>query len=342
MGSLFPGLPDEIGWECLLRVELNSHHNLKCVCKSWNAALKNPHFYEERKRLKISEQRICMLDDRRGIVVYDVEEKSYRRLPPIPTEITNSYHCHFAKQKLVIISDYEFSDRDRCISNSVWLFDFTCSKWRRGTETPRPILGFASAADEQGGLIYVAGGHCIFAKDVRRCTSVYNVEEDKWDFLPDMNAYMPSYSAVFSDGKFYVYSGGEIEPTFEVFDPYTRSWKSVENRFNSACFLSAFGRLYCLSDPEYEYTQPRELIEYEYSQDKFHIVGAHSMEWWEPLIFTVEVGHNIFVGSMDYDFVQTFLTFTPPSETGGAFKRIGIDRLSGLSSFVLHAATLDL
>lgn len=52
MGSLFHCLPDEIGWECLVRVELNSHHNLRCVCKSWNAALKNPHFYQERKRLK--------------------------------------------------------------------------------------------------------------------------------------------------------------------------------------------------------------------------------------------------------------------------------------------------
>ncbi|GLJ10537.1 hypothetical protein SUGI_0130020 [Cryptomeria japonica] len=325
MESLFPGLPDEIGLECLLRVELNSHHKLKCVCKSWNAALKNPHFYQERKRLTISEQRICMLDHK-GIVVYDLAEKSCRRLLPIPAQIGDSYHCHFAKQKLVLISDR---------SNCVWLYDFTCSKWRQGAEKPRwPIRCFASATDEHRGLIYVAGGKDNFANWVRSA-SVCNVEEDKWNFLPDMNTYMEYCDGVFSDGKFYVYSGPRIEPTFEVFDSYTRSWKSVENRFNRVCFLSAFGRLYCLS--------VRQLIEYDYSQDKFHIVGPHSMEWWEPLLFAAEVGHNIFVGSMDYDSDQTFFTLTPPSETGGAFKRIGIEIPSGLrNSFFIRAATLDL
>ncbi|GLJ53359.1 hypothetical protein SUGI_1137720 [Cryptomeria japonica] len=49
MGSLFPGLPDEIGLKCLLRLELKSFDNVRRVCKRWNAILKNPKFYKKEK-----------------------------------------------------------------------------------------------------------------------------------------------------------------------------------------------------------------------------------------------------------------------------------------------------
>ncbi|GLJ42518.1 hypothetical protein SUGI_0881430 [Cryptomeria japonica] len=327
MGSLFPRLPDEIGWQCLLRVELNSHHNLRCVCKSWNAALKNPHFYQERKRLKISEQRICMLENTDRGVVYDLAKNSCRSLPPIPARILGIRHCHFVKQKLILITDLPHGN------NSVWLYDFSHSKWRQGTKMPKSATRFASAADEHGGLIYVAGGYDWSRHRVRRA-SVYNMEEDKWDFLPDMNTDMAGSTGVFADGKFYVVDSALFGFTFEVFDSYTRSWKSLENRFNGVCFLSVFGRFYSLCD--------RGVIEYDYSQDKLHIVGPHPMEEWKRIIFATQVGHNIFVSSLDHIQGQTFCMLAPPSETGGAFKWIGIERPSGLQGCAIGAATVDL
>ncbi|GLJ53285.1 hypothetical protein SUGI_1135700 [Cryptomeria japonica] len=194
MGSLFPGLPDEIGLECLLRLELKSFHNVRRVCKRWNAILKKPKFYQERKRLKISEQRICMLQKVDGIcdrvAVYDLNKNSCKSLPPIPTQINGVWHFHFVKQNLVLIKDV-FCDSTR---SCVWLYDFRNGglNWREGAKMPVGLQnGFASAADEHRGLIYVVGG---FGDDTFnspvRSAFVYNVEEDKWDVLPDMNTYL--------------------------------------------------------------------------------------------------------------------------------------------------------
>ncbi|XP_059073147.1 F-box/kelch-repeat protein At1g80440-like [Cryptomeria japonica] len=298
MGSLFPCLEDEIGWECLVRVELNSHHNLRCVCKSWNVALKSPHFYQERKRLKISEQRICILHDTPGprdrVSVYDLAEKKCKTLA-IPAEIYAIEHCHFVKQKLVFITHMSL----HCGRNCVWLYDFACSKWRQDAKAPKLRTEFATAADEEGGLIYMAGGYSRLGAEPVRSASVYNVEEDKWDLLPDMN----NFRGVFAEGKFYVMDNRYCR-TIEVFDSYTRSWKTMENRFNSShYFLSAFGRLHCFSD--------KGLIEYDYRWD------------------TVQG--------------RSFYLLAPPSDqTGGAFKCIGIDRPLGFQGYAIHAATLEL
>ncbi|XP_057872335.2 F-box/kelch-repeat protein At1g80440 [Cryptomeria japonica] len=330
MGSLFPCLPDEIGFECLLRVELNSHHNLRCVSKSWNAALKTPRFYQERKRLKISEQRICLLQDTYSIcnrvLVYDLQKDSCKSLPPIPLKFYRFSHCYFVKQKLVLITDMVDYYTRACI----WLYDFTCSKWRQGAKMPRWRSRFASAADEHRGLIYVAGGYGRLRNPVRSA-SVYNVEEDKWDLLSDMNTYMEDFTGAFAGGKFYV-MGKPTWPTFEVFDSYTRSWKTLENRLNSMHFLSVFGRLHCLS--------AGGLIEYDYSRDKLHIVGPLPTEDFERLIeFATVVGHKIFLSKWDPIEGEGFYMLTPPSETGGAIKWIAIGRPSGLQDFVICAAT---
>ena len=132
MGSLFPRLPDEIGLECLLRVELSSHHNIGLVCKSWNAALQNRQFYSERKRLKISEQRVCMIlresdDIQIKVAIYDPKNNSCKNLPPSPsTSRRCKYHCHFVKRRLVLIADGSWKHT----GNYVWLFDFSCWKWK--------------------------------------------------------------------------------------------------------------------------------------------------------------------------------------------------------------------
>ena len=191
MGFLFPRLPDEIGRECLVRVELNSHHNLRSVCKSWNAASKSPSFYERRKVLKISEQRICFIkeffDEFEGVAVYDPEMNSCKSLPPLPIEFDGDFRGHFVKQKLVLIPDNLLDPTE----NHVWLYDFVGLKWKQGAKMTRWMNRFASATDEHGGLIYVAGGFGRYyydrgsgmVGDPISSASVYNVEEEKWEDL---------------------------------------------------------------------------------------------------------------------------------------------------------------
>ncbi|GLJ13389.1 hypothetical protein SUGI_0211240 [Cryptomeria japonica] len=343
MGFLFPRLPDEIGRECLLRVELNSHHKLRCVCKSWNAELKSAHFYQERKRLKISEQRICMIQKIDGIcnrvAIFDPEKNTCKILPPIPTEINGISHSYFVKQKLVLITDLLVDST----KSRVWLYDFICSKWRQGAKMPRWLTKFVSAADDHRGLIYVAGGFTSSYIDARwqiysnpvQSVSVYNVEEDKWDDLPDLNTYVSRSCGAFAEGKFYVMSTSLI---FEVFDSYTRSWTTIWNRFKGwHRFISAFGRLYGLS--------VRGLIEYDYSQDKLSIVGTFpELNWGRSIDFAVLISNKIFVGISGFDTFapQRFFILEPPSETGGTLKLIGIERPSSLQGSAICAATLDL
>ncbi|XP_057836967.1 F-box/kelch-repeat protein At1g80440 [Cryptomeria japonica] len=331
MGSLFPGLPDEVGWECLLRVELNSHHNLRGVCKRWNDVLKNPHFYQERKRLKISEQRICMVvQDTEGIrdrvAVYDLEKNSCKCLPRIPAQIKGMCHCYFLKQKLVLITDSIKGSERSC----VWLYDFACSKWRQGAQMPRRLYSFASAADEHRGLIYVGGGYERGHRHHR--ATVYNVEEDNWDFLP----YKKTSGSIgaFANGKFYVMGSSGI---FKVFNSYMRSWTALENRVNRShhCFVSAFGRFYGLS--------VNGLFEYDFSPDKLNVVGTFSMKnmgWF--IHFAVVFSNKLFVRKLDSKLNQGFYMLEPPSETGGTFKLIEVERPLDLQGSAVCATTLDL
>ncbi|XP_059073145.1 F-box/kelch-repeat protein At1g80440-like [Cryptomeria japonica] len=345
MGSLFPSLPDEIGLECLLRVKLNSHPKLRCVCKSWNAAFKSPHFYQERKRLNISEKRIFMVqtkgrttavidDISNRVAVYNLENNCCKSLPPAPGPIYSIEHCHFVKQKLVLITDMFQDSTTIC----VWLYDFACCKWRQGATMLRWLEAYASAADEEGGLIYVGGGFDKSRKPVRSA-SVYNVEEDKWDVLPDMNALQvytySTFKGAFADGKFYV-MGTRSAPSFEAFDSYTRSWKTVENRFNCwHSFVSApFGRLYFLSD--------KGLIEYDCGQDKWNIVGPLPTKDWElDIQFAVMVGHNIFVCRFHPHQGRGYYMVEPPNETGGAINLFRIRKPRGLEGKPICAATLN-
>ncbi|GLJ13388.1 hypothetical protein SUGI_0211230 [Cryptomeria japonica] len=208
-----------------------------------------------------------------------------------------SFTAIFVKQKLVLITDLLPDSTKSC----VWLDDFVCSKWREGAKMPRSMNKFAYAADEQRGLIYMARGYITYnsgpgydsSANPVRSASVYNVEEDKWDVLP-------------------------------------------ENGRPHKVLYSKSG-----------------LIEYDYSQDKLNIVGTFPRKDWGGFTdFAVFVSNKIFVGIRDpfeaegfYMFApqdQGFYTLDPPSETGGTFKLIDIERPWGLQGRAICAATLNL
>ena len=96
--DLFPGLPKELGRECLLRVHYTFHNNLAAVCRSWEATVKNPHFYQDRKIRGVSQQCICLIEHERYyddtgryinseyviITVYDPQQGTSETLPRLP------------------------------------------------------------------------------------------------------------------------------------------------------------------------------------------------------------------------------------------------------------------
>ena len=233
-----------------------------------------------------------------------------------------------------------------CRWDVFWFHDFVCLKWREGTEIPKWTNGFASAADEERGLIYVGGGYDRFHSredfsllaDPVRSASVYNVEEDKWEDLPDMNTSMEPrqvggivpFRGVFVDGRFYVKSYPGV---FEVFDSYSKAWKNVENELNQSAgiFVSAFGQIYFLTS--------MVMIEYDFRQEKTQVVGSLPAE---DLKFAIVVNNKIFVCKWaKSEGMGGFYMLTPPSKTGEEFNLTGMQRPPGIQ-VVRDAATLDL
>ena len=96
--SLYRELGETLIYECLLRVHYTSHNNLAAVCRSWEAMVKNPQFYQDRKNRGFSQQLICLNECRRlentplpmrlqsefVITVYDHQQGSWETLPHLP------------------------------------------------------------------------------------------------------------------------------------------------------------------------------------------------------------------------------------------------------------------
>jgi len=266
--DIIPNIPDEIDRECLLKVSYKSHDKLKAVCRSWEAMLSSPRFYEDRKISGTSEQFICLIqaipqrnlsDDKwqatraNGFTLYDPLQGAWDRLPSIP-QFSNGIplfcECVCVDQKLVMIGGWNPS---RWVAmNSVFIYDFTRGKWSRGTDMAR-VRSFFACAVSPNGLIYVSGGHDN-SKNALRTAEAYDVKHDKWEALPPMNQERYRCHGVFLDGKFTVISGystesqGRFEKSGEVFDHSTGIWSRVENIWSigecpRSC-LVALGHLY--------------------------------------------------------------------------------------------------
>ena len=117
--ELFPFIPRDVGLQCLLRVHYKSHYNLTSVCRSWEAAVNNPEFYERRKQIGTSEQIICLFMEfleygandapKYAVIVYDRLQGTWEMLPNIP-HFPGCYHkipqyidCVSINQMLVFV-----------------------------------------------------------------------------------------------------------------------------------------------------------------------------------------------------------------------------------------------
>ncbi|KAH9293257.1 hypothetical protein KI387_008080, partial [Taxus chinensis] len=274
-GILFPILPDEIGWECLLRVEFNSHFHLRCVCRSWKSAVNSHQFYQDRQRSKVSEQCVCLIQNIGGnghgeydyrVSVYNPTQNTWKRLPP-HAQIIPKGKRNFDRSSLSLVEAKTGFDGG-----------LAC----RGASFPVCPNNFTSAADCAGGLINVAGGGCIFGEPVR-IALVYKVEENKWEELPYMVTAMSSCLSAFFDGRFYVKD--LYGSTIQVFDLHTRTWqidshtvrwKTRENRWNA---------------------HAGPVVNYDYSQNMWKMIGLVPGVKWATVF-----GHNIFVGGWKRTF----------------------------------------
>ncbi|GLJ34842.1 hypothetical protein SUGI_0701690 [Cryptomeria japonica] len=131
-------------------------------------------------------------------------------------------------------------------TTKILIYDFVSNTWKQGSDIHTARSMFACRTSSEGS-IYIAGGlekHTP-SHELSEAT-VYNVDEDKWELLPDSHQKMGICNGVFIEGMLYVISimGNRIQR----FDPNTREWTAMVNiGFHNSWYddvLYAFGRLF--------------------------------------------------------------------------------------------------
>ena len=83
--KIIPGLPDDIGRECLMRASLFSRDVMGSVCKTWKNIVCSLLFYQDRKRSGLSQQFLLTYSRSHlshcKIKLYDPIQQSYEALP---------------------------------------------------------------------------------------------------------------------------------------------------------------------------------------------------------------------------------------------------------------------
>lgn len=158
-------------------------------------------------------------------------------LPPVPDSPTGlPMFCQVAGvgSDLVVIGGWD--PMTGKASQSVYVYSFVSSKWRRGTDMPgrpRTLFGCASDFDR---TVYVAGGHDD-EKNALRSAMAYDVAQDDWVGLPDMDRERDECKAVFRRGKLHVIGGystemqGRFDRSAEAFDVASWRWNTVREDF---------------------------------------------------------------------------------------------------------------
>ncbi|GLJ06604.1 hypothetical protein SUGI_0042860 [Cryptomeria japonica] len=289
MGDVITSLPEEIARECLLRVPYKCHPNLMSVCRKWEAVVKSPRFYQDRKRFGLKQQFLCLAatlpaDNRkehgkrvRRICAYDLVDESCETLPPIPDFPDGIPHLsHLLStptEKLVVMGGWHPLTWQSL--TTVFVYEFSSAQWRRGVDMPT-VRSLFSCSCSSSSLIYVTGGHDDDKKALRSA-EVYDVEHDRWDVLPDMKEERDECASVFIDEKLFVMSGyttetqGRFEGSAQVFDPNTRIWNRVEDMWtlpqrSLRLCVFAFGRLYSFTT--------RHVMQYDVVKNQWVVVCA--------------------------------------------------------------------
>ncbi|GLJ51619.1 hypothetical protein SUGI_1097000 [Cryptomeria japonica] len=101
--------------------------------------------------------------------------------------------------------------------------------------------------DSDKGLIYIAGGRDFYEWELRTAI-VYDIEKEKWEYLPPMiwSGFRASWNSVFTDDKLYLVS--KATGYIQTYDPKTRQWSDIRMPPPFPAFMptlvSAFRRIY--------------------------------------------------------------------------------------------------
>ncbi|CAL8998402.1 unnamed protein product [Prunus brigantina] len=249
--QLLPGLPEELGLECLTRLPYSEHPVASQVCRPWRTLLESQQFYHHRKKNGHTHKVACLVQalphehvvsesdgpksndsPSYGIAVFDPVSCSWQRVDPVPKYPNGlPLFCQLAscEGKLVAMGGWDPVTYD--LVTDVFVYDFTNSQWRKGNDMPSKRSFFAIGS--YSGRVYVAGGHDE-NKNALKSAWVYDLRLDEWTELTQMSQGRDECQGVVIGDEFWVVSGygtesqGVFEGGAEALEFGSGRWRRVD------------------------------------------------------------------------------------------------------------------
>ncbi|KAF4371177.1 hypothetical protein F8388_020904 [Cannabis sativa] len=246
--QLIPGLPDELGYECLTRLQYTTHCVASRVCHRWRDLIQTSEFHRYRKSKGFTHKLACLVQAQInpqlaspkrtdspsfGLVAFDTTDSTWRRIDPVPKYADGlPMFCHVAgcEGKLVVMGGWD--PKSYGPVSDVFVFDFAKNRWSEAKAMPGKRSFFAVGS--YSGRIYVAGGHDE-NKNALSSAWVYDVSLDEWSELAQMSQGRDECEGVVLNGEFWVVSGygtdsqGAFESSAEVYSFANGEWRRVES-----------------------------------------------------------------------------------------------------------------
>lgn len=270
-----PGLPEELGLECLTRLPYSAHSIASRVCRPWRSLLQSDEFYHHRRENGYTRKVACLvqalpppppapeaveLTNRPkspngspgyGIAVFDSASRTWERLDPIPKYPSGlPMFCQLGscQGKLVVMGGWD-PVTYRPVTD-VFVYDFTTCWWTKGKAMPSKRSFFAIGSHES--RVYIAGGHDE-GKNALKSAWAYDLRRDEWTELTQMSRERDECQGVVIGDEFWVVSGygtasqGAFEGGAEVLDIGSGRWRLVDGAWEEgqcprACGGGGIGR----------------------------------------------------------------------------------------------------
>ncbi|KAK6925793.1 Kelch repeat type 1 [Dillenia turbinata] len=259
MEEIIPGLPDDIGLECLTRLPYTAHPLASRVCRRWQELLESQEFYNQKKQKGHTRKLACLVQllpvqtgekpvrsPVYGVSVFDQVSGTWERVDSVPKYPDGlPMFCQLASSegKLVLMGGWNPVSYEPV--RDVFVYDFVSRLWRQGKDMPSKRSFFAIGALD--GRVYVAGGHDE-NKNALKSVWCYDVREDEWIELGQMSEERDECEGVMTGNEFWVVSGyttdsqGVFGTSAEAYDLESGQWKRVDGAWKAGrCPRSCVG-----------------------------------------------------------------------------------------------------
>ncbi|KAF7836978.1 F-box/kelch-repeat protein [Senna tora] len=250
---MLPGLPHDLGFECLTRLPYSDYPLASRVSRQWCHLLQSDNFYHHRKKSGHTRKLACLIQalpqqhlahphkptasPAYAITVFDPISLSWDRIAPVPDyPFGLPLFCQPASYegKLVVMGGWDPVSYEPV--TDVFVYDFRRSEWKKGKNMPSKRSFFAIGAHE--GRVYVAGGHDE-NKNALKTAWVYDLGKEEWRELESMREERDECEGRVVGDELWVVSGyrterqGQFEGTVEAYGFGSGKWRRMEGMWEA-------------------------------------------------------------------------------------------------------------